>query len=57
MPVSRSQPCRLGDAAQLAPNDIGFEVASCATALALSIGTFIQDMHAQRIRPGRHRLQ
>lgn len=35
------------DAAQLAPVDIGFDAASCVMALALSIGTFIQDVHAQ----------
>ncbi|MFL6121396.1 lyase family protein [Actinophytocola sp.] len=41
------------DAAQLAPVDTGFEVASCAMGLALSIGTFIQDVHAQyhHVRP------
>ncbi|MFF7632351.1 lyase family protein [Kitasatospora sp. NPDC008050] len=35
------------DAAQLSPIDVGFEVASAAMAMALSIGTFIQDVHAQ----------
>jgi argininosuccinate lyase len=35
------------DAAQLSAIDIGFEVAACAMALALSLGTFIQDVHGQ----------
>ncbi|MDH6143622.1 argininosuccinate lyase [Kitasatospora sp. GP30] len=35
------------DAAQLSPVDVGFEVASVAMALALSIGTLVQDIHAQ----------
>jgi argininosuccinate lyase len=35
------------DAAQLSPIDVGFEVAACAMTLALSIGTFIQDVHGQ----------
>ncbi|GAB2710040.1 lyase family protein [Kitasatospora kifunensis] len=35
------------DAAQLSVIDVGFEVASSVMALALSIGTFIQDVHAQ----------
>jgi argininosuccinate lyase len=35
------------DAAQLSPIDVGFEVAACAMTLALSIGTFVQDVHAQ----------
>lgn len=35
------------DAVQLSPIDIGFEVASCAMTMALSIGTFVQDVHAQ----------
>jgi argininosuccinate lyase len=35
------------DAAQLSPIDVGFEVAACAMTLALSVGTFVQDLHAQ----------
>ncbi|MER7846139.1 lyase family protein [Kitasatospora sp. NPDC096077] len=35
------------DAAQLSPIDVGFEVAAGAMALALSLGTFVQDVHAQ----------
>lgn len=41
------------DAAQLAMTDIGFEAAACAMALALSLGTFVQDLHTQyhHVRP------
>ncbi|MEU8515225.1 lyase family protein [Kitasatospora sp. NPDC048722] len=35
------------DAAQLSPIDVGFEVAASAMTLALSLGTFVQDVHAQ----------
>lgn len=35
------------DAAQIAVIDVGIEVAQIATLVALSLGTFIQDIHAQ----------
>jgi argininosuccinate lyase len=35
------------DAAQLSVVDVGVEAASCACIIALSLGTFIQDLHAQ----------
>lgn len=35
------------DAVQLSPIDVGFEVAAGAMGLALSVGTFVQDVHAQ----------
>ena len=35
------------DAAQIAVVDVGVEMAQCAALIALSLGTFIQDVHAQ----------